>query len=137
MFRESLRTWAPGWVTLFYFILWVGFCGYRVLHRLIGLNITPHQLPRGRNAQLRDLIAWHDYAWYHKRGICWATDTIGMHAAAAIIAPFDACGTALRRAYSIGYDGYTAVHWWLFWNWQACNRSIHRALWSHSSTWYQ
>ena len=128
MCRESLRTWAPGWMTVFYFLLWAGFCGLRVLHRLIGLNITSHQLPgRGRNAQLREMMAWNEHIWYHKRGIYWVTDTVRMYAAATIIAPFDACGTALRRAYGFCYDRYTAYHWWLFWNWQVCNRSIHRA----------
>ena len=129
MFREGLRTWAPGWITAFYFLLWIGFCGKRYLHRRVGLGITEHQLPgRGRNVRLRDMVAWLDYSWYHRRGIYWATDTLGMHAAAAIIAPMDVCGMALRRAYDIAHERYTACHWWLFWKRQTCSLSISRAL---------
>ena len=116
MFREGLRTWAPGWVTTFYFFSWAGLCGLRALHKLIGLGITPHQQPgRGRNAQLRDMMAWLDYVWYHERGVCWATDTVGLHVAAAIIAPVDACLVACRHAHGIGLEWYASGYWWLFW----------------------
>ena len=130
MFRESVRTWAPGWVTAFYFILWTGFCAQRCIFRGCKLSISVHQLPgRGRNAQLRDMIAWNDYSWYHRRGVCWATDTVGLHVAAAMIAPVDACGTAFRHARDACHARYDSWHWWLFWTIQNYKATIHRALW--------
>ena len=129
MFIESVRTWAPGWITAFYLFLWIGFCIQRFLFRCSGLGISVHQLPgRGRNAQLRDMMAWMDYSWYHRRGICWATDTVGAHAAAAIIAPFYAGLAAFRRARSACLAAYDAWHWWFFWRVHSYSPSFHRAL---------
>ena len=129
MFIESVRTWAPGWITAFYLFLWIGFCIQRSLFRCSGLGISVHQLPgRGRNAQLRDMMAWMDYSWYHRRGICWATDTVGAHAAAAIIAPFDAGLAAFRRARSACLAAYDAWHWWFVWTVQFYSPAFHRAL---------
>ena len=129
MFIESVRTWAPGWITAFYLFLWIGFCIQRFLFRCNGLGISVHQLPgRGRNAQLRDMMAWMDYSWYHRRGICWATDTVGAHAAAAIIAPFDAGLAAFRRARIACLAAYDAWHWWFVWTVQFYSPAFHRAL---------
>ena len=130
MFRESVRTWAPGWITAFYLFLWIGLCFQRLLYRWNGLGISVHQLPgRGRNAQLRDMVAWMDYSWYHGKGICWATDTVGAHAAAIIIAPFDAGYLAFRRARSACLAAYDAGHWWFIWTVQLYAPAFHRALW--------
>ena len=75
------------------------------------------------------MMAWLDYAWYHERGVCWATDTVGLHAAAAIIAPVDACLAAFRHAHGIGLEWYSSGYWWLFWRWQVCRQHIRRAVW--------
>ena len=129
MFMESVRTWAPGWITAFYLFLWIGFCAQRFLLRCIGSGISVHQLPgRGRNAQLRDMVAWLDYSWYHSRGICWATDRIGAHTAAAIIAPFDAGRAALRYARSTCLTAYDTWHWWFVWTAHLYTLAFHRTL---------
>ena len=131
MLRESVRTWAPGWVTAFYLFLWIGLCTQHLLYRWNGLGISVHQLPgRGRNAQLRNMVGWMDYSWYHSRGICWATDTVGAHAAAAIIAPFDASYSAFRRARSACLAAYDAGHWWFTWTVQLYAPAFYRALWT-------
>ena len=117
MFRESVRTWAPGWVTAFYLLLWIGLCTQRLLHRWNGMGISVHQLPgRGRNAQLRDMVAWMDYSWYHQRGICWATDTVGAHAAAASLPHSTQATWHFRHAHACASRRhYDAWHWWFIW----------------------